>query len=248
MTGATCKERNAAAVERLFRKGQSSSRSPWVTPNARLYDGTLPPEMHLSNQWQLAYEVSGGAATHGNSGVIGPGSRKIDYGDPSSSCYSMKRMIARHAWKLNEGAKEKLQGLGPHNSISGVNAPLKQKERKAAIAREEAIIRYELSIPRRRVVGHFTQLTEAQGDLAKNVPTTSAADMLVARYKGRWVLQNPYRQQLLRGEPVMTRIMQGEFYCPQPRKSKTRNFCQANKRHVHVASDINYILHNTRKN
>ncbi|ORC90102.1 uncharacterized protein TM35_000091520 [Trypanosoma theileri] len=241
MTGTTCKERNAAAVQRLFLRGQTSSRPQFMTPNARLYDGTLPPEMHLSNQWQLAHEVNGTAVQQFNSGTITPSSRHIDYGDPSSSCYSMRRMIARHAWESHEGAKEKLQGLGPNNSSS--NTQLKKRERKAAIAREEAIIRYELSIPRRRVVGHLSQLTEAQGDLVRNIPTTQAADKLVARYGGRWVLQNPHRQQLLHGEPVMTRIMHGEFYCPQQKKVKTPNFCQANKRHVRIASDINYILH-----
>ncbi|EAN80750.1 hypothetical protein, conserved, partial [Trypanosoma cruzi] len=53
MTNATARERNKAAVQRLFARGRSSP-APWTCPPVRCADGTLLPDMRLSKQWQLA--------------------------------------------------------------------------------------------------------------------------------------------------------------------------------------------------
>ncbi|EKF33104.1 hypothetical protein MOQ_003035 [Trypanosoma cruzi marinkellei] len=234
MTNAKAKERNKAAVQRLFARGRSSP-VPWTCPPVRCVDGTLLPDMQLSKQWQLAQEVGCG---HGDvaAAASAPNICAAGHGSPSCSCYIMNRKIARHEWETNTTEKRRLQGDSP-------NSHQREKEQRAAMDREQAILRYELSIPRRRVVDHFLHLTAPQLDLCHTMPTAYTMDRLVEQKRGHWVLQNPYRQLLLRGEPVMTRIMRGEFYEPERNETKAKNFSQANKRHVRIASNINHAMH-----
>ncbi|KAF5221452.1 hypothetical protein TcYC6_0108300 [Trypanosoma cruzi] len=236
MTNATARERNKAAVQRLFARGRSSP-APWTCPPVRCADGTLLPDMRLSKQWQLAQEVGCG---HGDAAaaaaVSAPHICAAGPGSSSCSCYIMNRKIARHEWETNTKEKRRLQGGSPRSHE-------REKEQRAAMDREQAILRYELSIPRRRVVDHLLHLTASQLDLCHTMPTAHTMDRLVEQKRGRWVLQNPYRQLLLRGEPVMTRIMRGEFYATQRNETKATNFPQANKRHVRIASNINHAMH-----
>ncbi|RNF09771.1 uncharacterized protein Tco025E_06937 [Trypanosoma conorhini] len=244
MQDTAARERNSAAVQRLFARERGSPLTPWKCPVVRCADGTLSPGMHLSNQCQLAHEVGCGCpaatAAAAAAATSSPHSRAVDYGNPLCSCYSLKRRIARHEWATSRTERGKLQGgsLNPQKSA---------REQRAAIDHEQAILRYELSIPRRRVAGHLLHLTAAQLDLSQSMPGAHTMDRLVERKKGCWVLQNPYRQQLLRGEPVMTRIMHGEFYEPQRSERRVTNFPQANKRHVWAASSINHALHSSKK-
>ncbi|RNF09135.1 uncharacterized protein TraAM80_02394 [Trypanosoma rangeli] len=243
MPSTVARERNKAAVRRLFARDHVPSPAPWKCHTVHCADGTLPPGMHLSKQCELAHEVGRGTAAAvavaAAAATSSPHSRAVDYGNPFCSCYSMNRKIARHEWATSRAEKGKLQGgpLNPHKSA---------RERRAAIEHEEAILRYELSIPRRRVAGHLLHLTAAQLSTSQPMPRARTMDRLVEHRKGCWVLHNPYRQQLLRGEPVMTRIMHGEFYEPQRNEQNTINFSQANKRHVQVASSINHAMHSSR--
>ncbi|ESL06004.1 hypothetical protein TRSC58_06328 [Trypanosoma rangeli SC58] len=243
MPSTAVRERNKAAVQRLFARHSVPSPAPWKCHTVHCADGTLPPGMHLSKQCQLAHEVGRGSAAAVEAAAAAatssPHSRAVNYGDPFCSCYSMNRRIARHEWATSRAEKGKLQGgLLDHQKSA--------RERRAAAEHEEAILRYELSIPRRRVAGHLLHLTTAQLSTSQPMPKARTMDRLVEHRKGCWVLHNPYRQHLLRGEPVMTRIMHGEFYEPQRNEQKAMSFQQANKRHVWVASRINHAMHSSR--
>lgn len=230
MSDNTARRRNAAAVRRIFARAGHSSTAAWVRPTLRSAGGVLSEETHRGNQWALAAEVGA------------PPSPPAGQHPSRVSCHLLSRSVARHEWPEGDraAATERLQ-LGAAGQRGG-GCGRQRRERRAAKEHAAAVLRYELSIPRRRALGHLTQLTGAQLDLSRSVPNNYTADRIVERSGGLWVLQNKYRQELLRGEPIMTRVMRGEFFEGTQEKAKKKDFCQANKRHVSVASRINSAM------
>ncbi|AAZ10551.1 uncharacterized protein TEOVI_000793500 [Trypanosoma equiperdum] len=222
-------KRNAAAVNRLLQKTRAATapNSQWLNSITRREDGTLSNELHLSNQQRLACEM--GVFPKGHFGDV-----EIEEENPQRSCHALAQRRARHEWKTDEEAKRRLQ--------IGRGEVCNKRELRAAARREAAILRYEMTLPRRRVVGHLSHLMPAQADASLAVPTEGAADALVEKGCGRWVLHNSYRQQLLHGEPVMTRIMRGEFYETKPPPQRKKKVWAAGKRHVRMTSEVNRLM------
>ncbi|KAG8345602.1 hypothetical protein ERJ75_001433200 [Trypanosoma vivax] len=216
------KKLNAAAVQRLFARGRrtASSTGTWAATTRR-DDGTLTTDMHLSNQLQLAHEMGFPLET----------AKK----EAAPSCFELRRQRTRHHYEIPAVEKQKLQGQPPDHIL--------EREQLAARRRERAILRYELTIPRRRVLGHLSHPTQAQSDLSLSVPTQSAAETLVAQAQGRWILQNAHRQQLMHGEPMMTRIMRGEFYTPPRNTRRGKSLCGVNRRRIQTSSDAKVTMH-----
>ncbi|CCW67445.1 unnamed protein product [Phytomonas sp. Hart1] len=127
--------------------------------------------------------------------------------DPHRSCLAMQRLKRSHGLSRQEAP-----GEGPS---------------AASLA---WIRRHERSIPRRRAVDRYVDLTSAQVGTSLLLPNDYTAMRLAERFAGRWALDNPHHQELLRGEPVMTRIMQGEYYAPTRGgrgRQNDRRICQS---------------------
>lgn len=155
-----------------------------------------------------------------------------DMSDASRSCYFLEVQKAQHARDIRTPLVD--AALTPYEA---------KKAQRRAYHHQQAVLRHERTIPRRRAVDPYVHLTGAQADVCLVVPNTYTADRLVERNGGRWVLDNPHRQQLCKGEPIMTRIMHGEFYSEGAARRAAgvpRHYVLTkNRRDVRVTSEIN---------
>lgn len=91
------------------------------------------------------------------------------------------------------------------------------KQRRDQMERERAIRAYESSLPLRRVADPYVQHAHQPGQLYDarpvGVPTERTLQVLSENAHGQHpIIGNAYRQQLLRGEPLMRRVLRGDFY------------------------------------
>lgn len=104
-----------------------------------------------------------------------------------------------------------------------------------------AIVRHEKTIPKRRIVDPYVQLTSAQCDLHQDVPTASDIRNRVRQREG-WVLANPERQELFKGKPLMSRVIAGEFYYENgDLNALAGDFIAINKKHIRSASAVSRV-------
>lgn len=217
----------------------------WAAPqrSGLLSHPSVDAPLHLGQQLELGEEMGGLAAA--------------DYSRLAQQATPIHRPsaeVVEALWRDEEAAARScfvltLDKMHHRRRISPGPPPVMTpyeaaKEQRRAYHRQQATLRYESTIPRRRVLDPYLHLTGAQADISLSVPNTYTADRLVQREGGRWVLDNPHRQQLWRREPVMTQIMRGDFYgegasrrCPGAHP--TSNIVQKNKRDVRVASAVN---------
>ncbi|AYU80534.1 hypothetical protein conserved [Leishmania donovani] len=185
------------------------------------HTGALPP----SHQQPL---LAGAAPEQQPTGAVS----LEDVNGASRSCFRLEVQKAQHARGIDTSLAD--AALTPYEA---------RKAQRRAYHHQQAVLRHERTIPRRRVVDPYVHLTGAQADVCLVVPNTYTADRLVERNGGRWVLDNPHRQQLYKGEPIMTRLMQGEFYregAARRAAGEPRHYLLAkNRRDVRVVSEIN---------
>ncbi|CAD2213398.1 hypothetical protein AGDE_01213 [Angomonas deanei] len=184
--------------------------------------GSITPEEHrllLEEAVKLKADVS----------EVGCAKRK--------SCFAMQKDKRWH-----NAAVDKDDDLLLKRAYRNPQDPSYQKERARDYHRQQSILRYEKTLPRRRAVDPYVSLTGAQVDTRMTVPNQYTAAKLAEREGGKWVLDNPHRQQLSRKQPVMTRVMQGEYYNGQrvPNHRET-DFIAANRADVRVASRLNHL-------
>ncbi|KAG5490509.1 hypothetical protein JKF63_00629 [Porcisia hertigi] len=150
----------------------------------------------------------------------------------SRSCFLLGVQKARHA-----------HGIEAMPADSALTRYEANKAQWKAYHHQQAILRYERTLPRRRVVDPYVHLTGAQVSVSLAVPNAYTADRLVERNGGRWILDNSHRQQLYKGAPVMTRIMQGEFYHQGAERRAAGvpryDLLAKNRRDVRVTSAVN---------
>jgi hypothetical protein len=94
------------------------------------------------------------------------------------------------------------------------------------------ILRHEQGIGARRARDPYLFMTGAQQDLHQVLPGTAT------RVNGEWMINNTARQQLCKnGQPIMTRIMHGDFYYQDPPKRPSKlDYVTMNKVHLRAAS------------
>lgn len=286
--GEEARQRNGAAVQRLFRKSASLRAAPttpstggstvaeradsgatfrmastsaaalvgetggtsgagqpaWCAPERRalLSRATLDVPSHLSQQLELAAEMgtltpaqqqalsSYAAPTY--SGAAAAAQKLAEVEGANRSRFLLEVQKARHARSITAPPAD--AALTPYEA---------SRAQWKAYHHQQAVLRHEQSIPRRRAIDPYVQLTGAQVDVALTVPNMYTVDRLVERNGGRWVLDNPHRQQLYRGEPVMTRIMHGDFYgegaARRAAGTPRHDVLATNRRDVRVTSEIN---------
>ncbi|KAG5473706.1 hypothetical protein LSCM1_04335 [Leishmania martiniquensis] len=148
------------------------------------------------------------------------------------SCFLLALQKSKHERGID--ARPADAALTPYEAL---------KERWKAYHHQQAVLRHEQTIPRRRAVDPYVHLTGAQVGASLTVPNTYTADRIAERRGGRWVLDNPHHQQLCKGEPVMTRIMRGEFYDEGAARRAAGvprfDLLAKNRRDVRVTSAIN---------
>lgn len=269
--------------------GQSrqQQQQPWVTVSRRgcVLEPSLDVASHLSQQLQLSAElavaygrdgvsngISGGAhgeedrallarAALASTGAANTAGGPV--GDPRRSCFALH--VAKHQHRVE---------LSPsHGAATAAAACQTQRDRDREQSRlyhrQQAVLRNETALARKRAAYGYTGLIAAQADASCQFPNAHTLDLLVARryshqqnhQRQGWVLDNPHRQQLLRGEPVMTQVMRGDFYeSPRGRAAsgssnsnnvngRSRSVADAqrvNRRDVRVASAINSSVRRTR--
>lgn len=91
------------------------------------------------------------------------------------------------------------------------------QQRKAQQQHEESIRRYEETLPLRRVADPYVpradQHEKVQDAKGVGVPNEYTLQVLSDTHQGLHpITGNAYRQQLLRGEPLIRRVMRGDFY------------------------------------
>ncbi|KAG5473989.1 hypothetical protein CUR178_04100 [Leishmania enriettii] len=153
-------------------------------------------------------------------------------GDACRSCFILALQKSKHARGIDTWPAD--AALTPYEA---------HKAQLRAYHHQQAVLRHERTIPRRRAIDPYVHLTGAQVDACLTVPNTYTADRLAEHSGGRWVLDNPHRQQLYKGEPVMTRIMRGEFYSEGAARRAAGvprfDLLAKNRRDVRVTSAIN---------
>ena len=144
-------------------------------------------------------------------------------------------------------AKKQFHGIAFPPDAKGVlqNNHPSAVEQQVEFQKAMSILRHEESMAKRRVMDGFLNLTGAQVDTHLTVPNQSYAEsVLRSRGGNSWVLNNAHRQQITpAGVPVMTEIMRGEYYLPQPKpRREVTNHIVANKRNVTSASYVSKML------
>ncbi|KAK7195522.1 hypothetical protein NESM_000480200 [Novymonas esmeraldas] len=233
---------SAAALVGVVGGDGAGARPAWCEPDRRglLSRPSLDVPSHLGRQMEIAAQM--GTLTAAQQATLlaraapvsqSTGAALLEEMDGADrSCFLLEVQKARHARGIDARAAE--ADLTPYEVGRG---------RWVAYHHQQAVLRHERTLARRRVVDPYVQLTGAQVDVSPAVPNTYTADRLVERREGRWVLDNPHRQHLYRGEPVMTRIMQGEFYGEGAARRAAgvarRDVSAKNRRDVRVTSEIN---------
>lgn len=222
--------------------GCGKGQATWTQPDGRgfLRQPALDAPSHLGRQLELSSGMriltreEHTALLSRASPVQQPTSalRLDEISGADRSCFVLAVQRAQHA--------RAVQSPNPAAALTPYEA---SKEHWAAYHHQQAVLRHEQTLPRRRAVDPYVHLTGAQVDAGLTVPNTYTADVLAARSGGLWVLDNPHRQQYYRGEPVMTSVMRGDFYgegAAQRAAGRPRHDVQAkNRRDVHVTSEVN---------
>lgn len=243
-TGPTCRisATSAAALVGAVSGSGAASRPAWTLLDGRelLRHPDVDAPSHLSRQLALSAEMhtltreEQQAVLARTTPVQQPTSalRLEELSGADRSCFVMAVQKARHA--------RAVMAPDPTTSLTPCEA---EREQWMAYHHQQAVLRYEQTLPRRRAVDPYVHLTGAQVDVSLTVPNTYTADVLAKRHGGRWVLDNAYRQQLYRGEPVMSCVMRGDFYAGSAAKRATRQprctVIAKNRRDVRVTSEIN---------
>ncbi|KPA80332.1 hypothetical protein ABB37_04605 [Leptomonas pyrrhocoris] len=219
-----------------------TSRPAWTSPDGRglLQQPAVDAPSHLSRQLALSAEMR--TLTREEQQAVA--SRATPVQQPTAalrleelcgadrSCFVLAVQRARHAHAVV--VPDPRVALTPYEA---------SKEQWKAYHHQQAVLRHEQTLPRRRAVDPYIHLTGAQLDVGLTVPNTYTADVLAERSGGRWVLDNPHRQQLYRGAPVMTAVMHGEFYADGAAQRAAgkprRSIVGKNRRDVRVTSEIN---------
>ncbi|CCW59570.1 unnamed protein product [Phytomonas sp. EM1] len=209
---------NHAAVARLFTPPSSHARGSRSAPRA---SSTIPPLSRMAPhpQWELPggsprgrdlnarlnaqveLAVAVGALTPEDAeGVLSRGTAALLEADPHRSCFALQLEKNKHAICL--------RGASPTTPLQ----PVSSDAHRRAYRHQQAVLRHERGLARRRVMDRYVDLTPAQLGPSLVRPNDYTAKKLAERYGGRWVLDNPHHQELLRGEPLMNRIMRGEYY------------------------------------
>ena len=165
-------------------------------------------------------------------GNIVDGAPDERFPEENQSCYLLNAQKQFHQYGRDdpEAAKMALQ------NVRYSYADALREHRKA-----QSIIRHERTIPKRRIIDRYVQLTSAQVDLHTEVPGRSAVRNRVRQHEG-WVLANPERQELHKGKPLMSRVMAGEFYYGAGDLNPlSGDFVEINKRHVRTASNVSRV-------
>lgn len=150
----------------------------------------------------------------------------------ASSCFLLGCQKRMHAVTLGDGAKAPIQ-----------NQPMTQLEHAMQYRKNLYIERNERGMQRRRVVDPYIELTGAQQGLRSVVPTAAFADRQVHEKHKSWVLHNQQRQHMVEGEPLMTRVMRGEYYIPKAvPKGPRKDHVTSNKMQVRCASAASRLL------
>ncbi|KPI88760.1 hypothetical protein ABL78_2139 [Leptomonas seymouri] len=240
----------ATSAAALVGAVSGSSRPAWASLDGRelLQSPSLDAPSHLSRQLALSAEMGilkkedQQALLLRASPVQQPPSalRLDEVNGADRSCFVFAVQKAHHAREVK--APDLEATLHPHEASKG---------QWKAYHHQQAVLRYENTLPRRRALDPYVQLTGAQVSAGLTVPNTYTADVLAKRNGGRWVLDNQYRQQLYRGEPVMTAVMRGDFYAggaaQQTAGKPRRDIMAKNRRDVRVASIINRSEHRQRQ-
>ncbi|CAM39898.1 conserved hypothetical protein [Leishmania braziliensis MHOM/BR/75/M2904] len=214
--------------------GEGGGRRPeWCAPDCRgsLSRASLDVSTYLSRQMDLAEHMRTLSLDHQR--PLLDCAAPLEGGDGASrSCFLLEVQKARHARDIDRPPAD--ARLTPHEA---------QKAQWKAYHHQQAVLRHEQTIPRRRAVDPYVHLTGAQFGASLAVPNAYTAGRLAERNGGRWALDNPHRQQLYKGEPVMTRIMHGEFYSEGAARYAAGvpryDILAKNRRDVRVASEIN---------
>lgn len=213
----------SAAVARLFTTQQQRKRK-----EAQNHTSGRPP-------WQESF-ASKSAMTEADIGTM----RSTQFADSEgTSRFMVQAKKGFHGIAIPAEAKATLQNCA--------QTPLDhQMEYNKAIH----ILRHEEGLAKRRVLDGYLNLTGAQLDTHLTLPNQSYAAQQVNSSgsapgaSASWVLNNKYRQQMSKaGVPVMTQVMQGEFYTtPEAPRRTVTNFIASNKIHVTAASHVSSMV------
>ncbi|GET90307.1 hypothetical protein, conserved [Leishmania tarentolae] len=233
---------SAAALVGTVGRDDRGGRPPWCDLRCRRLRSHTAPDApsYFRNQMMLPEHTDALPPDHQQPSLAGVTSVKRptsalpleDINGASRSCFLLQLQKLQHARGIDAAPAD--AALTPYEA---------KKAQRKTYHHQQAVLRHEQTIPRRRAVDPYVHLTGAQVDACLVVPNTYTADRLAERNGGRWVLDNAHRQQLYKGEPIMTRIMKGEFYSEgaarrvagMPRHS----ILAKNRRDVRVASEIN---------
>eukprot|EP00758_Cryptobia_borreli_P003285 Tbor_TRINITY_DN3659_c0_g1::TRINITY_DN3659_c0_g1_i1::g.414::m.414 len=144
-----------------------------------------------------------------------------------TSCFLMKTKKERHTYERPEGAITLLQ-----------NEPYRLSEHLKNLKKQQDIIRFESTLPIRRVKDAYTNKLSAQIGIGSQIPTSGAALRRVHNGES-WALNNTDRQLHIDGVPEMSRIMQGEYYMElstRPHVPKKTNYIAINKARLRAIS------------
>lgn len=152
--------------------------------------------------------------------------KRVHYKE-GASCFVINAMRHLHKYERPEGSTEALQ-----------NERYSYSEQLRNYNRQMSIIRHERTIPDRRVLDRYVNITSAQEGLARIVPTHES---VARRHSEGWALNNEHRQQMSHGAPVMTRVMHGEYYYPEVKRTKPASYIAANIKNVRDASRVSTV-------
>lgn len=235
---------NGASVQRLFLQKKQADVHRAATKMERREKaftpgGTGPGAIGVGASLSRsgAHMLSGEGSNQGDDALLSTASQYAKHFEQSNngrdnSCFLLRCRKQLHEKEFGREEKEKIQ-----------NAPRSEIEHATEFRKNLYIVRHEQGLQRRRAVDPYLQLTGAQLDLHTVIPNSNCADNLYKAHHG-WMINNKSRQQLTHDDvPLMTRVMQGQFYQGNPSvKGPRGNFVELNKKHVRAASAASRLL------
>lgn len=224
---------NVAAVNRHFStKRRSVSSSMTKREKAFTPGGSGPGDVvaaALHRQGASLAAASGGDSTLSTAAQFAKHFSSVDAHKPdnlASSCFAMRCQKTLHEKSLPQDEKRRLQNFRDKD----VRLDKAIEFRKNMYAR-----RHEECLATRRLKDPYVNLFSSQIDRHE------ALNLSPSRYGAHseaWIIGNDHRQQLSNnGQPLMTRIMHGDFYHPEEKRVRIRNdHISLNKKHLRSAS------------
>lgn len=215
---------NAKAVEKIFSNSKASTKNTARERNFSCRTGGIGRSLH---------NIGSSILAESESGMLNSASQfaRLSGGSDASmkSCFLLACRKQLHDEHMGDDAKRPLQNIKP----SALDHQLEYQK-------NYFINRHEATLPRRRAVDPFLQLTEAQQDLHMKLPSSRLVDSM----SGSWIVSNPSRQQLSGKTPLMTRIMRGDFYEEHSNipKAPRKDFVSLNRVHVRAASAVSRLV------